>query len=610
MAASVARQKALKFEANLSPSKLPGPLARAADLAVIATDLDRRIVYWNGGAEELYGWSEAEALGRDILRVTAFESGDAEQVLATVEKGKSRNGKSRVRRRNGEAFTAFISIEALHDESGTPVGVVGLSCAVDDGRGKPRNALQSLNERFTRIVGRTVDEEPSALLQLGIVLGAVAGATLLRLLLGQYFGNVPRFNLYFPAILLAGLLGGWRAGVATSILSAALSFSVFLTPQLGFRGASRSQIVGLVLSLLSAAVIVAVAHWVRTLMRMLRQKHAELAARNFQYNTLFDAMNEGFALCEGIRDESGRLVDYVLVEINPALQNMLGVGPEVAGGRLSDGPGDHSQWLRVCDRVLRTGTPWKYTSHNAATGRWHDIHIDRVGSNRISQFFFDITERKEAEERQVQLFAELNHRVKNNFAVVSGFLRMQARGAADPALREELMKAVNRVQGIADIHSSLYRSGRTKDIEFGDYVKDLCERLAQSLLDNDRIRLDVNAEAADLPLDSAIALGMIVNELVTNAAKHAYPPPSRGVISIRFMRDGSDYVLTIQDQGCGLATDPEARSKGLGMKLVPALAAQVSATLTIREEAGLFYELRVPIAAIETARESAEAMEG
>src|SRR6202035_555176 len=99
--------------------------------------------------------------------------------------------------------------------------------------------------------------------------------------------------------------------------------------------------------------------------------------------------------------------------------------------------------------------------------------------------------------------------------------------ASDAAVRDQLMKAVDRVQGIADIHGSLYKSGRTQDVDFGAYAKDLCERLATTLLDSERVRLLVDAQPADLNLDTAISLGMIINELVTNAAKHAFRAPDK-----------------------------------------------------------------------------------
>src|SRR5437868_5869317 len=108
----------------------------------------------------------------------------------------------------------------------------------------------------------------------------------------------------------------------------------------------------------------------------------EAEQRRLQYELLFAEMSEGFALCDAIRDKEGKLVDYLLVEINPALQKMLGVGPEVIGTRASVSGTNTAVWLRRCDNVLRTGLPHRFEHHNRRTGRWHDIHIDRVTNDR------------------------------------------------------------------------------------------------------------------------------------------------------------------------------------------------------------------------------------
>src|SRR6185369_5810006 len=108
----------------------------------------------------------------------------------------------------------------------------------------------------------------------------------------------------------------------------------------------------------------------------------------------------------------------------------------------------------------------------------------------------------------------------------------QARMGDGGLVREHLHKAVDRIQAIADVHGSLYRTSRKDDVDFAAYLQDLCARLGSSLLDGDRIKIEVKAEPAAMPLDRAVALGIVVNELVTNAAKHAYPAPAEGLIGV------------------------------------------------------------------------------
>jgi two-component sensor histidine kinase len=302
-------------------------------------------------------------------------------------------------------------------------------------------------------------------------------------------------------------------------------------------------------------------------------------------------MSEGFALCEPIWAD-GRLVDYRIIEINPALQAMLGVGPEAAGTLLSDGP-IYRPWIEVCERALVKGEPVGFEFHNQSTGRWHEIRLTRVAKDRLAQFFFDITERKEAQEHQARLFDELNHRVKNSLTMVSALLQMQAKDAS-AQVRGALSKAVARVEAISEVHGSLYAGGRTTEIDFALYLETLCKRLEDSLLEGDRIAIEVVAEQIDIPVDQAAPLGMIVNELVTNAVKHAYPPPRSGVVAVHLRREAGNLVLSVRDWGRGTPAGEATEARGLGMKLIASLARQVGATVSRQKGPGTGFEIRLP----------------
>jgi two-component sensor histidine kinase len=306
-------------------------------------------------------------------------------------------------------------------------------------------------------------------------------------------------------------------------------------------------------------------------------------------------MLEGFALCDGIRDGGGRLIDYTIVEMNPALQRMLGVGPEATGTRLSEAPGDWRAWLELCDRVLTTGQPAGFERYNRSTNQWHEIRITRVTENRMAQIFFDITERKKADFRQAGLFDELNHRVSNNLTLVSSILQMKARAAENDVVRDQLLKAEARVQSIAQVHKALYRGSRKDDVEFGGYLKDLCDGVRQALTADDRIDVEVTAEPVLIPLDLAVPLGMTVNELVTNAVKYAFPHPGGGRISVSLARTENNLILSVGDDGRGLGDDVETSSGGLGMKLIRSLVAQVRGTLVVRRHPGTTFEITAPL---------------
>jgi two-component sensor histidine kinase len=438
---------------------------------------------------------------------------------------------------------------------------------------------------------------PQAIVRdLAIAMGLVAAATLFRVAMGWISPSVTPFAGYYVAALGATILCGWRYGALAVALGGAAAWFFFLAPISDTPLLRLGTPISVAVYLISGATIVAMAESTRRLVASLRGSRGALADRNLQYDSLFERMSEGFALCEVIRDAEGRLTDYVILEINPTLQRMLAVGPEVVGTTYVGGSPGQDAWLAVCDRAMHTGAE-RFEYRYAPSGRTYEIRISRVGERRMAQFFFDITARKIAEGRQTQLFEELNHRVKNNLALVAGLLELQAR-TASPTVRDALTKAGDRVHSIAQVHQALYLGTRQDAVDFGAYLKDLTASLAQSIAADGRITLDVEAEAEELPIDTAVPLGMVVNELVTNAVKHAYPPPQTGLVSVRFRREGDRLKLAVGDGGCGLPETPKSDSRGggLGMRLVESLVTQVHAELVIKRSPGATFEITLPAA--------------
>ncbi|MBV8682456.1 MAG: ATP-binding protein [Caulobacteraceae bacterium] len=429
-----------------------------------------------------------------------------------------------------------------------------------------------------------------------LAVGLTAAAALIRVLLGMVDREVVPAAIYFPTIVIASLLGGWRAGSLTLLLCFAANFGLFGSA-LASHAARRP--VNILLYFLLCVSAVALCQWLGNLVQNLQQSRERLAHRNLNYDALFGAVGEGFAVCQAIRDSAGRLVDYQVLEMNPALRQMLGIGPEQALGKMSDAPGDWSEWLALCDRVMATGKPATFESESPQGDRWYEIRLSRLTAETMAQVFIDVTDRKTEQQRQAGLFDELNHRVKNNLAIVSSVLSMQAR-TAEPAAAEALRKAVGRVHSIADLHASLYRSHRTDAVDVGLYLKELGGNLSRSLLrDEDSVRLRVEAPSATVAVETALPLGLVVSELVTNAVKYAYSPGQAGEILVALERRGATAVLTIADWGQGLPTSSPDHAEGLGMRLVRAMVAQVNGELTIHPgPGGARFEISLPEGAL------------
>jgi PAS domain S-box-containing protein len=252
--------------------------------------------------------------------------------------------------------------------------------------------------------------------------------------------------------------------------------------------------------------------------------------------------------------------------------------------------------LSVEYRVLRDGEERWLASRGAfvrGTGRIVGSLIDITDRKRIEQ------EREAALHQRELLLKELNHRVKNNLQMVSSLLSLQASRMSDTAAKEQFRKAMDRVQAVGDIHARLYQGDHLGQIEFDEYLKDLCARLRESMLDNKSISIEVDAEPVTLDLDRAIPLGLIVNELVTNSIKHAFPNGGIGRVSVQLRREHGGEVLrlSITDNGRGFVQKNGDARPGLGMRLVDGLMLQIGGTIERPEGAGARYEIRVPTAA-------------
>jgi two-component sensor histidine kinase len=196
--------------------------------------------------------------------------------------------------------------------------------------------------------------------------------------------------------------------------------------------------------------------------------------------------------------------------------------------------------------------------------------------------------RRAADERDRELadrdlfLEEFDHRVKNNFTLVAALLDMQRRRAKEAETAEALSSALNRVESIARAHRHLYRGGAVLpgEVDMATYLEELCTALAEALFLRGAIALDCACDHAAIPRDRAVSIGLIVNELVTNAAKHAFAGRESGRIEVRFAAAAPGWKLVVRDDGVGLPDQPKARGKdgGLGQRLIEGFVRQARGT--------------------------------
>jgi two-component sensor histidine kinase len=182
-----------------------------------------------------------------------------------------------------------------------------------------------------------------------------------------------------------------------------------------------------------------------------------------------------------------------------------------------------------------------------------------------------------AAEREV-LLREVNHRVGNSLQIIASLLHLQANSATQEGVKAALTNAMGRVAAVAQVHRRLYTSHDLKSVLLNQYLESLLEDLRRSAEGNKMSRLTLKAEPVEIDPDRAVAIGIIVNELIMNAVKYAYPDGA-GPIHVELKAEGDDLLLTISDDGVGLNVKADPRSTGMGQRIVSAMAAKLEASV-------------------------------
>jgi PAS domain-containing protein len=211
-------------------------------------------------------------------------------------------------------------------------------------------------------------------------------ATLIRFRLGETLPDLVAFSLYYPVIMVAALAGGWAAALTALIAGGLLAWYFFLPPEGGFGVPDLSTTVNLTIYGFSGLCIGIGGVHLRALVGRLRANTASLAERELRYRTLFDAVSEGFALVQGLRDAKGSLCDYIILEANPAMLRILNADGRMIGRRQSEVlPNAPAGWLQACERAL-AGEPLtsSITRQAATAGLRSSLLGSRMTSSRSS----------------------------------------------------------------------------------------------------------------------------------------------------------------------------------------------------------------------------------
>ncbi len=353
------------------------------------------------------------------------------------------------------------------------------------------------------------------------------------------------------------------------------------------------------------------------------------------YQRLFHEMMEAFALHEIVPDGEGNPEDFVFVDVNREFEKLTGVPRERLIGRtIRDAfPDIDESWLRRYGEVARSGEPVRAEAYSLPLRKHLELSAFRMEENRLGSLFIDITDRhravealKQSESRSLRLIEnlkrsesvlaslvdeknallkEVHHRVKNNLQVIASLMNIECgRFAGEGSVGEALVRMQDRVQSMAEVHDALYRSASLSAADLGIAVRSMVDRLSDTYDALSRgISVAVEAGELLLPLDLAVPCCLALNELLTNALKHAFPPEWGGPREISLAIDitGAGRVsAVVSDTGIGLpaipgGADPASSEDAGGLHLARLLCEQLDGEFLLRAENGTEAGMTFPL---------------
>ena len=319
-----------------------------------------------------------------------------------------------------------------------------------------------------------------------------------------------------------------------------------------------------------------------------------LRASELQFRSIFDGVSDAIFVHD--------IGTGLLVDVNQAMTAMYGLTREEAihsdADVMSEGkpPYDADHALALIRRAAAGESivaEWRARRKDGSLF-WAEVALKRAligGVDRVIVTCRDITARKENEKiveeslrEKETLLKEIHHRVKNNFQIINSLFDLQLMNTEDPALKEGIREPKARIHAMALIHERLYLSKDFSSIDFSDYLAELARELFLSYnAEPERIALEIRAETVSLDMDRAIPCGLILNELITNSLKYAFPDKGRqGRIAIDLGRADDAIVLRVDDDGKGFDVEAARKSSSsLGLTLARILSEQLKGTFAI-----------------------------
>jgi PAS domain S-box-containing protein len=597
----------MRVEVELETSNLflRSILDSSSSMSIISTDPEGAITYWNIGAQKLFGYKAAEVVGCANVRMLIPDDEPWTAATLTMMRTNALKSKQSFRReviertKSGEKVWINLAISPRLDESGACIGLLGIGENITARKLAERELFttrgrleQLLDTSLVIIYSRRADLD----------FGMTFISNNVYALLGcdpADFVDDPGYwasRLHPDDRHVAGETSRQRSGE-------------HFVMEYRFRDGSDAY------------------HWLRDETRMVRDDLGEpleivgswvdITEEKEMENALRESEEKFRALAEFSQDIIMRFDrDLRPLYVNPMVEKQMGLPVDAFYGKTLHELGFPPELVRFWEGEIRATFETKTlhrTEYKLPSGAWVDWELipeflPNGDVKTIVTSARDITEQKNAEqklrdsleEKEVML-REIHHRVKNNLQVIIALMGLQAESVTDKQTQEMLAELQARARAMSLVHETLYQSQTLARVNLSTYIKNLTGNVMQTHGMSINILMRVEAEEILVGLDAAIPCGLIINELVTNALKYAFPhriengarrtPSGEIVVAVRM--NGAGITLAVSDNGVGL---PEGfdwtKARSLGLRLVNILAKnQLRGTITVDRSHGTSFAI-------------------
>jgi PAS domain S-box-containing protein len=341
---------------------------------------------------------------------------------------------------------------------------------------------------------------------------------------------------------------------------------------------------------------------------IIRDVTAQRAAEA-RFRSLLESAPDGIVVVDAtgtiviVNSQTERLFGYTR-------QELIGQPVEMLVPDRARATHDHDRLAYATDPTLRPMGAGRALSGRTKGGEEFPVEISLSPlvtdeGRMVMSIIRDITERRRAEEiiqaslrEKETLLKEIHHRVKNNLQVTSSLLRLQAAAIDEPQARQMFEETESRIRSMALVHEKLYQSTNLSRIDFADYVRSLGELLFQSaVINQENVTLHVSGRDTFLSIDIAVPCGLIINELLSNALKHAFPAGRGGEIYVHLDEQSHERIIvSVRDDGIGMPANFDVNRSGtLGLQLVYGLVQQIDGQIAIEHsQRGTGFRIEFP----------------